>query len=96
MGNSIISQNIVKAIADSINVELCEITKNLGIPIENKNLIPQNYSEKDDLITYFAKKAEIAPDCPPKMKFYFEPTDNSYSEPPKSIEDESDSSHSES
>ena len=69
----------MKAITDSINVELYEITKSLGIPIENKHLIPQNFSEKDDLINYFAKKAEITPDCPPKMKFYFEPTENSYS-----------------
>lgn len=36
-----------------------------------KYLIGWDFSEKDDLIAYFASKAEITEDCPPQLSFFY-------------------------
>lgn len=65
-----------------------------GEEIMVKYLLPMQFEERDNLLAYFASKAEIEHNCPKPLDFFFSIQHNEGAEIPK-ITLETDSDHSE-
>jgi hypothetical protein len=53
-----------------------------------KYLIVWDFTEKDDLIAYFAAKAGIAEDCPSYLSFYYNIQDDPATTQPKHVDED--------
>lgn len=68
MLEKITSSSVIRQIVEALNQAL---RKTLSEKEDGKGILQWDFTEKDDLVAYFAAKAGISEDCPKGLDFFF-------------------------